>query len=213
MPTHSSESLILRTYPLKDSDLIVSFFTRDLGKLRGVARHARRPKSKFGAGLERLSHSSVFFFQRENRDLLTLTGCDLVTSQFGLASNYEAGIALDYIAELSDLLLPPSEVNERFFRLLVSVLAYLREGGSIWCASTYFSLWAVRLSGILGEPLISEDSRAIGQEMLTMPIAKLAPREWQRTTARDLRRWLLRDIEGHVERRVLTASLLENLGS
>jgi DNA repair protein RecO (recombination protein O) len=212
MPTHSSESLILRTYPLKDSDLIVSFFTRDLGKLRGVARHARRPKSKFGAGLERLSHSQVFFFQRENRELLTLTGCDLLHSQFALASNYDAGIALDYVAELADLLLPPNDLNERFFRLLLAVLDFLRSGGSIWCGTTYFALWAVRLSGLLGEPLISEESRAIGQEMLTTPIAKLAPREWQRQTARDLRRWLLRDIEGHVERRVQTAAMLENLG-
>ena len=122
MPREASESLILRTYPLKESDLIVSFLTRDSGKLRGVARYARRPKSQFGSALERLSHAKVYYIQRENRELLTLTGCDLLQSQFAISSNYEAGVALDYIAEISDLLLPPNEVSEKFFRLLLSVL-------------------------------------------------------------------------------------------
>jgi DNA repair protein RecO (recombination protein O) len=37
MPARTSESFILQTYPFRESDLIVSFFTRDQGKLRGVA--------------------------------------------------------------------------------------------------------------------------------------------------------------------------------
>ncbi len=45
MPARVSEAIVLQTYPLKESDLIVSFFTRDAGKLRGVAKRARRPKS------------------------------------------------------------------------------------------------------------------------------------------------------------------------
>jgi len=54
MPARMSESFILQTYPFREADLVVSFFTRDQGKLRGVARRARRPKSSFGSGLERL---------------------------------------------------------------------------------------------------------------------------------------------------------------
>ena len=38
VPARLSESLILQTYPFQEADLIVSFFTRDHGKLRGVAR-------------------------------------------------------------------------------------------------------------------------------------------------------------------------------
>ncbi len=67
MPARSSESFILQTYPFREADLIVSFFTRDQGKLRGVARRARRPKSNFGSALERLSHATVSYYQKENR--------------------------------------------------------------------------------------------------------------------------------------------------
>ena len=149
-----SEALVLRTYPLKEADLIVSFFARDQGKLRGVAKRARRSKNSFGAGLERLSHVRMAYFQRETRELVNLDSCELIHSQFGLVSDYWSGVALDYFAEVSEQLLPDAEPNERFFRLLVAVLESLQpvgEAGRVWRAVAYFSLWAVRLSGWLPE--------------------------------------------------------------
>ena len=73
MPAHSSESFILRTYPYREFDLIVSFLTCDQGKLRGIARRARRPKSSFGSGLERPSHANASYYQKENRKLVAST--------------------------------------------------------------------------------------------------------------------------------------------
>ena len=90
VPGRVSEALVLRTYPLKEADLVVSFLTRDQGKLRGVAKRARRPKSSFGAGLERLSHVRMAYFQRETRELVNLDSCELIRSQFDLVSDYRA---------------------------------------------------------------------------------------------------------------------------
>src|ERR1700736_5107663 len=106
MPVRMSESFILRTYPFREADLVVSFFTRDQGKLRGVARRARRPNGNFGSGLERLSHGAVSYYQRENRELVNLNSCELVHSQFALASGYETSVALDFLAEISEQILP-----------------------------------------------------------------------------------------------------------
>ncbi len=211
MPAHTSESFILRTYPFRESDLIVSFFTRDQGKLRGVARRARRPKSAFGSGLERLSQANVAYFQKENRELVGINSAEIVRSQFALASNYEASVALDYLAEISEQLLPPAEVNERHFRLLLAVLDYLRAGGNVWAAVTYFSLWSVRLAGFLADMRVGVESREIAEEILATPIAQLTRREWTKETAADLRRTVLRLIEEHVERRILSAHMLEGL--
>ena len=144
MPARVSEALVLRTYPLKEADLVVSFLTRDQGKLRGVAKRARRPKSSFGAGLERLSYVRMSYFQRETRELVNLDSCELIRSQFDLVSDYRTGVALDYFAEVSEQLLPAAEPSEKFFRLLLAVLDYLRPAGEgegrAWCAVTYFSL-------------------------------------------------------------------------
>src|SRR6266853_4002695 len=117
MAARVSETFVLRTYPFREADLIVSFLTRDLGKLRGVAKRARRPKSPFGAGLERLSHVRMAYFQRETRELVNLDSCELIHSQFGLVSDYWASVALDYFAEVAEQLLPSAEPGEKFFRL------------------------------------------------------------------------------------------------
>jgi DNA repair protein RecO (recombination protein O) len=211
LPSKVSEAFTLRTYPFREADLVVSFLTRDQGRLRGIARSARRQKNSFGSGLERLSLVQMHYYQKENVELVRLNSCDLVESQFSLASDYPSGVALDYIAELSEQLLPSQEPNEKFFRLLVSVLEQLRSRQGVWLPITYFSLWAVRLSGFLEEMRIEDESLAIAKEMLTKPVSQLDPRLWTKQTAQDLRRALIHSVEIHIERRLLTARVLETL--
>jgi DNA repair protein RecO (recombination protein O) len=150
MPARVSEAFVLQTWPFKEGDLIVSFLTRDFGKLRGVARRARRPKSGFGSGLERLSHIRMSYFQRETRELVNIDSCDLLHSQFAVLNDFASACTLDFIAEVSEQLLPAAEPSEKYFRLVTAVLDYLKTG-SPWTAVTYFSLWAVKLAGLLPE--------------------------------------------------------------
>jgi DNA repair protein RecO (recombination protein O) len=211
MPVRISESFVLRTYPFREADLIVSFFTRDQGKLRGVARRARKLKSTFGSGLERLSHVTVSYAQKENRELVDMNSCELVHSQFALCGTFEASVGLDYMAELSEQLLPAGEANEKHFRLLMAVLDHLRNGGNLWQGLTYFVLWSVRLAGFLPDMRVGLDSLAIAREMLVTPVSRLADRPWTKDTSADLRRFLIRQVEEHVERKLLTPSMLEAL--
>jgi DNA repair protein RecO (recombination protein O) len=213
MPARVSEAYVLRSYPYREGDLIVSFFTRDQGKLRGVARRARRPKGGFGAALERLSQVRVSYYQKETLELVRLDGCELVQSQFGLMSSYPASVALDFVAEVSDQLLPPSEPSERYFRLLGAVLAELRARPeeAVWRVVLYFSYWAVRLSGILPELAGPAESRELVSEMAVTPLGAMQPREWGRETGGGLRRFLVRQIELHTERKLASFPLLEAL--
>jgi DNA repair protein RecO (recombination protein O) len=220
MPARVSESFVLRTYPFREADLVVSFFSRDLGKLRGIGRRARRPKSAFGSGLERLSRVRMAYFQKENAELVSLSSCELIESQFALQSDYAVSMALDYLTEVAEQLMPSHEPNERFFRLLASVLAYLREApdtgdrdrhARMWTAIVYFSIWAVRLAGVWPDFRVSHESVEIAEEMFVTPIADLQPRAWTKATASDLRRLLVRTMEQHAERRFMTVPLLEAL--
>lgn len=194
---------------------MVSFFTRDVGKLRGVAKRARRPKSAFGAGLERLSLVRMQYYQREGRELANLDSCELIRSPFSLLMDYETGVALDYMAEVTDELLPQGEPNERHFRLLIAMLDYLQtqkgNPSAMWPAVLYFGLWSVRLAGILPGLTAQPDSQAIAREMFESPIRDLSAREWTRQTAAELRQFLNRTIEDHIEKRLRTAPVLENL--
>lgn len=213
MPSRVSEAYVLRTYPFQEADLIVSFFSRDQGKLRGVAKRARRPKSTFGSGLERLSQVRISYYQRETVELVRLDSCELVQSQFSVLSFFNAGVALDYIAEVSDQLLPLAEPNDRYYRLIGAVLSELRAApeAALWRVVTYFTYWTVRLSGFLPELRVSQTSRALAEAMAVAPISGLAELPWSKDTGADLRRFLVRQIEEHIERRLITAPILEAL--
>jgi len=115
-------------------------------------------------------------------------------------------------------LLPPSEPNERFFRLIAAVLADLRSvdpterQAALWRAILYFSYWAVRLTGILPElPRLSAASSELVDHLASRPIAQLAALPWSKETAADLRRLLHREIEYHIERKLITVPLMEAL--
>jgi DNA repair protein RecO (recombination protein O) len=211
MPARVSESFILRTYPFREADLIVSFFTREHGKLRGVARRARKPKSPFGAGLERLSHVRMAYFLKEHAELANLSSCELMESGFGVQSDYGCSLTLDYFTEIAEHLLPPQETNEKFFRLIAAMTAHLRAGGELWSAVDYFTLWAVRLTGILPELPVSPDTAVLVEHMFRQPLTAFTGSGWSKSTLAALRRTLVRAIEQHVERRLLTVPLLEAL--
>lgn len=215
MPARVSESLVIRSFPFGEADLIVSYLTRDQGKLRGVAKRARRPRSNYGAGLERLSHVRMVYYQKESRELTTLDSCELIRSPFSLLANYETGIALDYLAELTEELLPQGEVSEKHFRLLLSVLdnLYAAKGdaAAVWPSTLYFGLWAVRLAGFLPGLRGRPETLEVAKEIFERPVKDLTPRVWTRQTCAELRHFLHRLIEDHIEKRLHVAPMLENL--
>jgi DNA repair protein RecO (recombination protein O) len=210
-----TEAIILRTYPLKEADKIVSFFSREIGKARGVARGARKPKSPFGAGLEPLSHVRLQIFEKEHAELLSIDSCELIQSHFESQQDYDCGVALAYLCEAADQLLPDREPQDVFFRLLVMVLEEIRRTRKIWPALTYFDLWAVRIGGYMpgfgGIREVCAESQELAAEMLRNPLPALVPRPWSKATGQDLRRFLGRQMEMHTERSFKTRRLLDTL--
>src|SRR5260370_7651456 len=78
MALKESEAIVLRTYPLRESDLLVTLFTRLEGKVRGVARAAKKSRRRFGGALEPLTYIKVAYEDRERQDLARLHSCDVL---------------------------------------------------------------------------------------------------------------------------------------
>jgi DNA repair protein RecO (recombination protein O) len=153
MALKESEAIVLRTYPLRESDLLVTLFTRLEGKVRGVARAAKKSRKRFGGSLEPLTYVKVAYDDRERNELARLDSCEVVESPLATEVSYPRAVALGHVAELLDELLPDREPNDAVFRLALSVLAQLR-GKDYWLPITYFDLWMARLMGYL--PDLSE---------------------------------------------------------
>ncbi len=149
MPLADSEAIILRNYPLGEGDLLVSFLSRMHGRLRGVARGARRPKSRFGSTLEPLSVVRIWFFERENRELVRITQCELQESFLAVQKDYEAGVGLALLSEICEAILPEREASDSWFRLLVLCSRGIKSGKTTRVPVAYLALWALRLGGWL----------------------------------------------------------------
>ena len=245
MPQKQSEAIVLRTYPLRESDLLVTLFTRTEGKVKGVAKAAKRSKKRFGGALEPLTYVRAYFEDRERQDLSRIDSCDVLLSPLATEVSYPRAVALGHIAEVLDELLPEREANDTMFRLARSVLTTL-QGPAVWMPLTYFELWTVRLVGFLpelGECIVcgsalngsrayyhalvdglmcaddkrlasselSPESRAIASEMFRSPIEHFAESPWPRSRAADLRRYLVQIMERHLEKKLVTAAMLQKL--
>ncbi len=149
MPLRESEAIILRSYPLGEADRLVSFLSRSAGRLRGVARGARRPRSRFGSTLEPLSHIRIWFFERETRELVRINQSELIESFLEVQQDYTAGLGLTLVSEVTEAALPEREPAEANFRLVLITARALRRGGGVWLPLAYFNLWTVRLGGWL----------------------------------------------------------------
>jgi DNA repair protein RecO (recombination protein O) len=150
MALKESEAIVLRSYPLRESDLLVTFFTRSEGKVKGVAKAAKKSRKRFGGALELVTTVRVYWDDREKQELARIDSCEVLDSPLTDAIDYRRLAALGHVAELLDELLPDREANDDIFRLSVAVLRSLH-GTEIWGPLTYFELWMARLTGFLPE--------------------------------------------------------------
>lgn len=153
MPLYSADALILRTYKLGEADRIVVFLTRDRGKKRGVARGARRPRSRFTGALEPLTEARVAYFEKERRELVSLNYSEPSRSALSTGTMEALGCA-EYFAELIDEWAPEAASDERLYRLGASMVEALAAGVPAAPLARYFEYWLLRLQGVYPPHLI-----------------------------------------------------------
>jgi DNA repair protein RecO (recombination protein O) len=246
MALTESEAIVLRTYPLREADLLVTLFTRAEGKVRGVARSAKKSKRRFGGALEPMTYVRAFYDVRERQELARLDACEVLESPMAAEVSYARATALAHLAELLDELLPDHEANDAIFRLTLSVLHVLT-GSEVWMPITYFELWMTRLVGFLPELTecivcgrslqgerayfhaladglmcpedkrlasseLSQESRELAGLMFRAPVDGFAQMPWPKALGADLRKFLIQILQRHIEKKLVTAGMLEKGG-
>jgi len=149
MPLRESEAIILQHYALGEADWLVSFLSRTMGRVRGVASGARKPKSRFGSTLERLSHVNIWFFERANRDLVRVSQCEMIESFLSAFGDYPSSVALGIFSEVTEAVLPEHEASDANFRLLLLASQMVKKNLKPEIPLAYFTLWTVKLGGWL----------------------------------------------------------------
>jgi DNA repair protein RecO (recombination protein O) len=149
MSLKQTEAIVIKSFNLSEADRIVVLFTREFGLIRGVAKGAKRLQSKFGSTLEPFSTVNLTFFQKEERELVSIQSVELSRSRFAIASDPEFLKTYSYIGDLLTDFSFPHDADEKLYRMLSACLSAATRDSHLAAVALYFELWLLRLSGFL----------------------------------------------------------------
>lgn len=147
MPVQKTPAIVIRFYPLRESDKIITFYTAEFGKIKAVARGVRRPKSRFGGGLELLNYGTLVFFERPNKDLQIVNDFDLISSYEGIKADFDRTTYGCYLAELIGAIESDYSVNQQIFHLLQRGFETMTHVDDIALFARTFELQLLGLAG------------------------------------------------------------------
>ncbi|MDI3538869.1 MAG: repair protein RecO [Bacillota bacterium] len=142
MPLYNLNAVVIKSQNLGEADKVLTLYSHERGKLRAVARGARRPRNRLRAGAEVFTHGSYLLFANQGLD--TVSQCEIVDSFRGLREDLERAAAATYCLEVLDRLTEEEEPKEDLFPFLLAVLHLLAGGSDLDLAVRAFEV------GILG---------------------------------------------------------------
>lgn len=147
MPLIKTTAIVLRSRKWGDADRIVTFYTRSLGKIRGVARGARRPKSRFGAALEPFSICQLDLFEKTGDSLFRVSHIDLVTSCQSLRERLDLMASAARMVNVVGAVTPDADPDPLVFDTLEQGLESLQKSTDPTFTALLFQ---IRLLGLTG---------------------------------------------------------------
>lgn len=145
MSLYRLEAVVLNHRYFGEADKIVTLYSREKGKLRAVARGARRPRNRLLAGTQPYSYTDFLLFS--GRGLDQISQCELKESFYTLREGLHPMAAAAYVAELYDILIEEGEGNDDLFYLLLCILHLLVGTEDIELVLRYFELRFLSLLG------------------------------------------------------------------
>lgn len=116
-------ALVLKLVDYRESDRLVTLFTREHGRISGIARGARRSVKRFGGALELFAHLTVHL--KLKHGLSELVDVDIVTIHSGIRGDLGRIAHAAYASDLVATLAPEGMANHRLFRLISAYLDHL----------------------------------------------------------------------------------------
>jgi DNA repair protein RecO (recombination protein O) len=216
VPLYTADALVLRTYKLAEADRIVVFLTRDRGKKRGVAKGARRQRSRFVGALEPMTEVRVAYFEKERRELVGLNYAETLRSPLASAAAAASDSLLEhvgYFAELLDECAQDADADDRLYRLGASLLDAFAAGAPAEPLARYFEYWLLRLQGVYPEARgsLSDGALAFLAAARAVPPHRVAEIAVERRVLRELEAVHRTMITMHLEKTLKSDRVLRDL--
>lgn len=124
----STGAIVLGSIKLGEADKLVTFYTAKRGKLKGVAKGARRMKSRFGASLEPFTHCNLQVFEKGGEKLARINQSDITRSFQKLREDWGGIHSAFLMAHLVQKMTPEGQPSRSIYQLLLNGLTFLEDG-------------------------------------------------------------------------------------
>lgn len=222
MAIRKTEAIVLKCQDIRQTSLVVTFYTKDFGKINGLVKGIRTPKPRYGSYLQPFTYNEIIFYERANSDVHTISQCDLIDFFPEVRKNLKKFAYAYYIIELVDELTEPHDENSDLFKLLHLALRLLssEEGNKVArvfevrllnslglmpnlsscvrCGATSFGEigFSLALGGILCEGCFQRDELFTSVLKGTIAsITHMAQKGWERAVRLKLSRDVAEDIK------------------
>jgi len=150
MAIQKTEGILLRKANLRETSLILTFYTRSFGKIKGIVRGARGPRSSCGgANMEIFARDEIVFYERRRSDIFTISQCDLLEFFAPIRESLEKTAYAAYLAELLDSVTALGDKNPEAFDLLLNSLKLLSGESSAKRVARIFEIKLLHIMGLM----------------------------------------------------------------
>lgn len=147
MGLYRTNGIVLRSIKLSETNKLVTFMTEHYGKVKCVAKGARKIKSRFVGSLEPMSYVYLIYFGKENQQLYSLNQADIIQSFHPVREDFQKLFTGIYLNELVDAMLAEAHEEKEIFRLLLDSLHVLQNQSNLETLCRMFEIRLLSLTG------------------------------------------------------------------
>lgn len=149
MAIHTADAIILRKKDIRETSLLVVFYTRDFGKIRGLIKGVRGPRGSLGYQGQIFSFNTIVFYDSNRSAVHTVSHCDLIDFFESIREDILKTSYACYFIELVDAITVDKDKNENIFDLLLNSLQALKSDASPKRIARIFEIKLLIFSGLM----------------------------------------------------------------
>ena len=143
----NAEAIVLKSFDFRETSRIVTFLTREHGKIKGILKGIRKDYKKFGSSVDRFSINDIVYYWHRTSEIHLVGQCDLKAYYFPIRKDLKRTLAASYMLELVDAIMPLEEENAHVYRLVLDYLQSLEAFPDVSKLVHIFQIKMLLLSG------------------------------------------------------------------